>query len=261
MGFNLRGAVVRVDDDAEAERICAAAREVFPAFVQIQRFRVPFAGVIAAYDPIATHERIVDDYAAHGYASEDAACEAAAEAVDGTLAVLSRRFPTLPFAFVDVDCFGGACTYHGHVTRDGMTTFRAEPSPRAHQELFARLDVANPGWHFAPFTRGFMESGVALDLSRLPITYSVHARWEEPHRLAAIRATMLPLPWKVTIYSETSVVIVHGESFYASLHPVDGGVELRGRSFVDLDQTRQLARELADDEVALEVRRPSGPLS
>ncbi len=258
MGFYLRCAIAKVEDDGLADRIVQASTTLFPRFVRVRRFAAPFAGVIAAYDPAATHERLVDDFAAHGYADEDAASEDAAEAIDSRIGELSRAFPDVPFAFVDVDCFGGTCRFHGFVVRDGGSVHREDTSSTAHVRLFAQLGVADPQWHFPPFTRGFMESGVASDLSRLPITFSVQARWNERFRLTAIRASTLPAPWKVTIFSESACVVVHGEELYASLHPVEDQVELRCRSFVDLARTKVLALELVDDDIPLDLRDADG---
>jgi hypothetical protein len=258
MGFYLRCAIAKVDDSGLADRICATATESFPSFVRCRRFDAPFAGVIAGYDPVATSERIVESFAAHGYPDEEAATEDVEGAIWNHMGELTLAFPELPFAYIDVDCFGGTCVFSGFIIKDGLRTHTEPSSSSAHVKLFAHLGVVDPQWHFAPFTRGFMETGVAADLSRLPMTYSVHARWDEPYRLAAMRAAMLPSPWKVTVHSEKGCVIVHGEQFYASLHPVDDQVEMRGKSFVELTLTKTLAHELADDDVALELRDPDG---
>jgi hypothetical protein len=257
MGFYLRCAIAKVDEDDLAVRIEQAARELFPPFVKVRRFEFPFAGVIAGYDPNAAHD-LVEDFAAHGYSNEEAAYEDAAEGLESRIAELSLAFAATPIAFVDVDCFGGTCMFRGSVVKDGVQIHAEPSSASAHVRLFEHLGVKDPQWHFAPFTRGFMDSGVASDLARLPTTYYVHARWDEPFRLAAMRASMLHGEWKVTIMTETSCVVVHGEQFVASLHPVDDQVEMRGKSFVDLTLTKTLAHELADDDVALELKDPDG---
>ena len=258
MGFYLRCAIAKVDDPVIAERIVVAARELFPAFVRSRRFSQPFDGVITGYDPVAAHEQIVEKFAEHGYADEEAAYEDVAEVIENRIGDLSHEFPAIPFAFVDVDCFGGTCMFRGYVVKDVTVTHREESSSSAHVRLFQALGVADPQWHFPPFTRGFMDSGVASDLSRKPITFSVHARWDEPFRLAALRASMLHAPWKVTIHTAQACVVVHEDDFYASLHPVDDQVEMKGRSFVDLALTKTLAHEIADDDVALDLRDADG---
>ena len=258
MGFYLRCAIAKVDDVSHATQIEATAAELFPPFVRSQRFEQPFAGVIIGYDPVATHERLVENFAAHGYTDEEAATEDAEAAIWNHMGELSLAFPDVPFAYIDVDCFGGTCMFDGFIVKDGLRTHVEKSSSSAHQRLFEHMGVDDPQWHFAPFTRGFMESGVASDLSRLPMTYSVHAHWDEPFRLAALRASMLPPPWRVTIHTEQGCVVVHGEQFYASLHPVDDHVEMRGKSFVDLTLTHTLAHELTNDDVALELKDPDG---
>jgi len=257
MGFYLRCAIAKVDDGDVADRIVQAARALFPKFVKVRRFEFPLAGVIAGYDHNKAHD-LIEDFAAHGYADEEAAYEDVAEGVDNRMGELSLAFPETPIAYVDVDCFGGTCMFSGYVVRDGLSTHSEPVSSSAHVRLFEHLGVHDPQWHFAPFTRGFMDTGVASDLARLPTTYYVHAQWDEPFRLAAMRASMLHAPWKVTIMTETSCVVVHEEDFFASLHPVDDQVEMRGKSFVDLTLTKTLAHELADDDVALELKDPDG---
>lgn len=258
MGFYLRCAIAHVDDDARAERILATAAGVFPSFVRARRFTAPFRGVIAAYDPVATSEQIVEHFAAHGFPDEDAATEAVEGAIWDHLAELSLAYPGLPFAYVDVDCFGGTCRYSGEIVQDGAFTHVEPTSADAHVRLFAKLGVPDPQWYFPPFTRGYMESGVAADEPRAPVTYYVHARWDEPLRLAAIRASMLPPPWKVTMLTEQSCIVVHGDKLVASLNAVEGQVDLRAKSFVDLTLTRALVSELADDDVTLELKDPDG---
>lgn len=258
MGFYLRCAIAKVDDDTLADRIVATAADVFPPFVRARRFTAPFHGVIAAYDPVATSEHIVDDFAAHGYPDEDTATEDVEGAVANHLGELSLAFPAVAFAYVDVDCFGGTCRYDGYVVQDGVRTHVEPGASDAHVRLFAHLGVPHPAWHFAPFTRGFMESGVASVEPRLPPTYYVHARWPEPLRLAAMRASMLPPPWKVTLLTEQSCIVEYGDKFIASLTAVEDQVELRAKSFVDLVLTKTLAYELADDDVALELKDPDG---
>src|SRR5262245_43017626 len=141
MGFYLRCAIAKVDDPVIAERIVVAAAELFPPFVRVRRFSQPFAGVIAGYDPTDAHEKLVDNFAAHGYADEEAAYEDAAEAIDSRIGDLSHEFPDVPFAFVDVDCFGGTCMFRGYVVKDVAVTHREEASSSAHVRLFAALGV------------------------------------------------------------------------------------------------------------------------
>jgi hypothetical protein len=258
MGFYLRCAIAKVDDDALADKIAAQMTSLFPPFVKVRRFASPFAGVIAGYDYTKTHEDIVENFAAHGYPDEDAAYEDAYEGVDNRMRQLSSAFAALPFAYVNVDCFGGTCMYDGYVVKDGEVLHSEPFSSAAHVRLFEYLGVRDAQWHFAPFTRGFMETGEAAPEVRLPTTFYVHARWDEPFRLAAMRASMLPAPWKVTIMTERDCVVIYGDQFAASLNTVDDHVELRGQSYTDLVHTKTLAGELADDDVALDIKDADG---
>lgn len=237
MGFYLRCAIARVDNDAEAERVVTAMTTVYPPFVTVRRFSSPFTGVIAAHDPSEREDDL-------------------AWVIDEKLPQISHELGALPVAFVDVDCFGGTCMYGGHVMRDGAMVAHEPRSTSAHVRLFAHLGVDDPQWQFAPFSRGFLDTGIGAD--RLPVTFHVHARWDEPFRLAAIRATMLPSPWKVTMMTERDCVVVYGEQFVASINTIEDHVELNGKSFADLTLTKTLAGELADDDIALELKDADG---
>src|SRR5215207_5482762 len=106
MGFYLRCAIAKVDDEL-ATRLAKTAADIFPTFVDVRRFDAPFAGVIAGYDPVATSERIIDNFAAHGYADEETAVEDVEGAIDNHMGELSLAFPEIAIAYVNVDCFGG----------------------------------------------------------------------------------------------------------------------------------------------------------
>lgn len=258
MGFYLRCAIAKVDDGGLAARIVTTATELFPPFVRVRRFAQPFAGVIAGYDYVKASETIVERFAEHGYADEDAATEEVEGAVWNHMGELSLAFPDVPFAYVDVDCFGGTCAFGGFVVKDGIRTHSEPSSASAHVRLFEQLGVVEPQWHFAPFTRGFMETGIAADEIRQPVTFYVHAHWDEPFRLAAMRAAMLHAPWRVTIQTEATCIVAHGDQFVASLNAVDDHVRLDAESYVDLTLTKTLAHELTNDDVALEVKDPDG---
>jgi hypothetical protein len=257
MGFHLKCALAKVAGD-EAAQVVAAMRALFPPFVMVRHFTTPFEGVIAAYDDVKQHEIFQADFAAHGFVDEDAAEEESAGAIDNRLPQLSHELGALPLAYVWVDCFGGTCMFQGHVMRDGMIVHSESRSSSAHVRLFMHLGVEEPQWHFPPFTRGFMQTGVGSGDDRLPITFFVHARWDEPFRLAAMRASMLPPPWKITIMTERDCIVVYGEQFVASINTVDDHVELRGKSFADLTLTKTLAGELADDDIALDIKDADG---
>ena len=249
MGFYLKCAVAKVEGE-DAARVETAMRALFPAFVTVRRFTAPFAGVIAAYDYQKAEEAVPDD--------DDDAYEEACGAIDNRMPQLSHELGALPVAFVWVDCFGGTCMYNGFVMRDGVKIHTEDGSSSAHVRLFMHLGVEDAQWYFPPFSRGFMETGVGADDNRLPVTFHVHARWDESFRLAAIRASMLPPPWKVTILTERDCVVTYGEQFVASINTVDDHVELRGKSFADLTLTKTLAGELADDDIALDIKDADG---
>jgi hypothetical protein len=235
MGFYLRCALARAEDATERARIEAAMTAAYPSFVMVRPFSSPFSGVIAGHDP--------DD------AEEDDAW-----IIEDRLRELSVVLGDRPLAYVMVDCFGGTCRYDGHVVRNGVVVHSEPSSSRAHVRLFVHLGVVDPPWHFPPFTRGFMTTGVAGTALRLPVTFHVQARWLEAFRLAVLRARVLPPPWRITIETVRDCVLVHDEQLVASINTVDDQVELRAHSYVDLARTRALALELVPEGVELAIK-------
>ena len=85
------------------------------------------------------------------------AVEACAQLED-SLADWSSEFPSLVFAFIDVECFGGACLYGGFVCRRGKVTLRQEALPSAHRMLLEHVGITLKDDRFAPFERGYFAS-------------------------------------------------------------------------------------------------------
>src|SRR5687768_6638987 len=158
MGFSLRCAIATAAGDDEARRLIEAAMSDLP-HVAARRFDAPFDGVLAGVD----WQRLLEDYhedpSRFAYADEDAAHDGIAEGVRQGLPALSRRFPGKPFAYVDIDCFGGTCFYEGCIVIDGSVDATIARSQRGHLELLARLGVGELAWHFPPFERGFLAGG------------------------------------------------------------------------------------------------------
>ena len=75
--------------------------------------------------------------------------------VENDLPEWSRAFPSVTFAFIEADCFGGYCEYSGYCCRDGEVSNRRSRESGGSLEALAAgvgLEIASP---FAPFVRGF----------------------------------------------------------------------------------------------------------
>jgi hypothetical protein len=98
--------------------------------------------------------------------SQEAAQELA-WAVEQDLPVWSAQFSATTFVFLRADCFGGHCIYEGYVCQKGEILVRAQDDQEesddggaALRKLVVALGVELPDPPvFAPFVRGFFESG------------------------------------------------------------------------------------------------------
>jgi hypothetical protein len=79
------------------------------------------------------------------------------EMPESVAAELSKRFPLLTFAFVEVDCFGGHCDHAGSVWREGDVLHRVEfgDNESSHRRLLEHVGIVLPDDYFVPFRRGY----------------------------------------------------------------------------------------------------------
>jgi|GEM_PF-3512076 len=245
MGFRLRCAVARVDDDDLAARMIDRARSL--PHVSARRLVEPWRGVVAGFDPDELVDRIHDDPAAFGLAKDDARRESA-EIVETLLDPLFAAFPDQRFACIEADCFGGTCMYSGDTVGPGERVY-ANGSD-AHQTLLAAIGVSDPSWYFAPFTRGFFDTGREPDgPKRRPVVcYAAGKLTGMTIGAATISAMTMAVPWKVTIATERSAIIVHGDDLVVSLNVIDDDtIELKASSHVDADTTAGWIDALVDE--------------
>jgi hypothetical protein len=253
MGFRMHCAVARVDDDAVAARILDLARSM--PHLAAQRLDEPWRGVAIGFDPDALADRIAADPLAHGFADEDAAHEAAAEAIERAFDALFDAYPDLTFAFIEADCFGGTCLYSGRTVGPGTTT--TARGSDAHQRLLAAIGVADPPWYFAPFTRGFFDTGREPDgpKRRPTLCYVSGTLTGMTIGAATIAATLLAPPWKLTIATSSSAVLQHGDDLVASINVSGPALDLRASSLVDAETTTTWIEELVEElSVTAELR-------
>jgi hypothetical protein len=234
VGYNLRCAIARCADDAQAARLTAAAVELLP-HVSARRFADPFDGVLAGSEYQDVWEACSDDPARFAYASEDEAMGAILYGILDGLPVLSLRFPGVAFAYVDLDCFGGTCLFDGHVVVDGDVVFRL---PRAahsgHVELIGKLGV-KIGWHFPPFARGFLRGGDDEAPLRRAIAGVIQGQlrgFTLPALTIHLRGELSPA-WQMPIVARDTVILAYAdEDLTLSLNAKGGAIDFDGRAHV-----------------------------
>ena len=231
MGFNLYCAIARCDHDAQAEEIAAAARAQL-TFTRARVFRAPFLGVLAGYDHYKQHEAWERAPASFGFADEDEAHERILEGIERQLPSLSRAFPAVRFACVEVDCFGGVCHYDGSVFENGEQRFRLpQSSADGHQILFAQMGLPDLPAHFAPFARGFLDGAPPPDEIRRGIEGAVRGVVHD-FSTAGLRLLLdgNQTAWRTQLVGETLILTCGADDLVISANPRGRELALDGRS-------------------------------
>jgi hypothetical protein len=73
----------------------------------------------------------------------------------------TKQFPAVTFVYIEVECFGGRCDYHGFVCRNGDNIFentRPETLEESNTNLLALLAYLGvQTTYFEPLTRGYFD--------------------------------------------------------------------------------------------------------
>ncbi|WP_156781819.1 hypothetical protein [Leptospira tipperaryensis] len=82
----------------------------------------------------------------------------------------SKLYPEKTFVYIDVDCFGGTCSYDGFTVKNGNTIFIQKPIQDGHRTLLKSIFPKYENVYFEPFTRDFFArkgriEGVIQDFS------------------------------------------------------------------------------------------------
>ncbi|WP_157957255.1 hypothetical protein [Winogradskyella tangerina] len=95
--------------------------------------------------------------------------------IEDKLMEISKAFPEKEIAFIDVDCFGGACTSDGFIIKNQEKIFVQEPHHSSHITLLQKIHPGFNSWFFYPFTRTFFTDigGINGDI----INFSFAAVW------------------------------------------------------------------------------------
>jgi hypothetical protein len=260
MGFRLHSYVTGCATGAESDAALAVLRAELP-FAPVRRFREPFAGVIAGYDPHELWEAYEADPSRFAFASEEDASGKVFGAEDA-LPALSRALPGRRIGFIAVDCFGGVCLFEGAAALDGHVFFHTrESTQNGHLEVLQQIGTRHTEWHFEPFTRAFFtrkdDEAPPSGSERRAITGKVLGRVSQfsSGALYVHLTRELVAPWHVRVVGET-VLVNHGEDdVLLSLNPSPDGIELGGRCHAPLDEAGRLLGQLVElglEELGLE---------
>jgi len=242
MGFQLPCAGVPCPDEGLCERVRSAFAEAFP-FAKQRTMRQPFLAAVAGMDCYGVLEAYERNPAAFPFKSSEEAEEALIVASEERGPALSRAFPGLAFAYVEVDCFGGTCLFSGSVARDGLVVFEQPSSYDGHRAVLAAAGAPLADWDFPPFRRGWFE-GESSSAARRGISGSLDGEIRGVRFELASMTLVADLrpPWKVWAIDKTWLVRHGEEAVFFSLTelPGAGAIALAGRTHAPLEEAGRL---------------------
>jgi hypothetical protein len=143
MSYNTKNIITEytgAEDDIILVQLLVAFKHI-----QVKTFEAGFKGLVAQLDAMKIHKTITN---------EDEVYELIAALEDG-IEDFSRKFSHKKFAFIEADCFGGACIYFGFVMQNGEILFGQSYDHSGHIPLLQAINPAFEGHYFEPFTRDF----------------------------------------------------------------------------------------------------------
>jgi hypothetical protein len=143
MSYNTKNIIAEYTG-AEDDTILAQLLAEFK-HIQVKTFQAGFKGLVAQLDTMKIQKTI---------ANEDEAYELMAVLEDG-IENFSQKFPHKKFAFIEADCFGGACIYFGFVIQNGEVLWNQSYDHSGHIPLLQAINPSYEGHYFEPFTRDF----------------------------------------------------------------------------------------------------------
>jgi hypothetical protein len=113
--------------------------------IQVKIFEAGFKGLVAQLNIMKIYQTMDDEGEAYELINS----------LENGMENLSRKFPHKKFAFIEVDCFGGACIYSGFVMQNGEILLEQSNNPSGHIPLLQAISPTYSGHYFEPFTRDF----------------------------------------------------------------------------------------------------------
>jgi hypothetical protein len=143
MSYNTKSIIAEYTS-AEDDAILAQLLLDFK-LIQAKTFQAGFKGLVAQLDIMKIQKTIAD---------EDEAYQLMSALEDG-MAEFSQKFPHKKFAFIEADCFGGACIYFGFVIQNGEILLEQSYDHSGHIRLLQAINPSYEGHYFEAFTRDF----------------------------------------------------------------------------------------------------------
>jgi hypothetical protein len=124
-------------------------------FIQVKRFDDQFQGIVGQINEV-TVERNCDnaEFLEKNNCKELEDVFEIIACFEDKVIDFSEKFPKKSFAFIDVDCFGGVCSYNGFVVKNGEI-LNNENGSNGHIQLLKQLNPNFKEWYFEPFSRDF----------------------------------------------------------------------------------------------------------
>lgn len=154
MGITLKNIITDYgghEDDGIIDEI----KQCFP-LVQIKLFDAGFKGIIGQIneDKIFNECELSGNWNKYGIANSNELIDKIYELEDNA-AKFSKKFPHKKFAIINVDCFGGTCSYYGFVVLNGEVIFNQPENTEGHIHILQQINRAYNSFYFEPFTRNF----------------------------------------------------------------------------------------------------------
>ncbi len=155
MGITLKNIIT--DYRSEEDLMFLEAFETSFQFVQAKQFHAQFHGIIGQINETQIeHNSYRDDAFLKNHHCQD--LDEAFDIIyqfEDQVKEFSKQFPSKLFAYVEVDCFGGACAYEGFIIKNGAIEYQQKPTNDGHIRLLEKLNPNFKEWYFEPFTRDF----------------------------------------------------------------------------------------------------------
>lgn len=138
--------IITISESETDEGILAELKTFFP-LANVKEFNSDFHGIVAQVE----RGQLIRDSAIDDMQE----IEEELAIIDERMIEFTKRFPEKIFVYIDVNCFGGVCSYEGFSARNGIRILAQESTEDGHITLLKSIFPEYEGIHFEPFTRDF----------------------------------------------------------------------------------------------------------